>query len=262
MSYDQKQQQKKDKKETAKIFVEKAEMGTTFSTKLTSSEQLAKMISKVFAQVSPDFEGTIISLNPRNGRIMGELSFSDNPSVDENNIPEGKFKVIQSINSVTGSARPAAIFNNFNKRNKTSKCFELTDTAKEAFGEFIPQLNTKDRVCRTRDGKINWEEAYREDIERTMYGHQSKIYSIIPFDIEYFLSKIYGNKAPNGGYYTYATQYIRPIAPIGQYPNGNMMPVNNIKFLLAIFKLENDNITRMCAEAGVSVMQNNLNIIR
>lgn len=262
MSYDQKE--KTIKKGPNKICIEPQQMGTTFSTKLLTSEQLAKMINAVFSRVSPDFEGAIISLSKRQKRIVAQLVFSDNPRVTKDNLEQGEFKIIQPLNASTDGHRHAAqLMYNYNRRNSTTKRFELTSDAEEVLEEFIPHLDINDSLIRNgHDNKVNWDRAYYEQSEQMMYGSDCKIYSLIPFSIEYFLSKVYGSKAENGGHYSYELQYIRPIAPIGNFPNGNIMPIDNIKFLLAIFKMEDIAIRHICEEAGMPVMQNSLGIIR
>lgn len=254
------QQQKVNKPDG--IYIKSQEMGTTFATKLITSDQLAKLIYGVFTTVSPDFDGVVISLSKRERRIVAELSFSDDPTVNENNLGSNEFKFIQPLNANTGS-RAGAIIANYNRRNNTTKKFEFTDVAKKLLDPFIPRFDKNDVMIRhPQNGKIDWDRAYYENFEQTVYGSTTKIYSFIPFNIEYFLSKLYGEKSTDGGRFTYALQYIRPIAPVGNYANGNMIPLENVKFLLGIFKMENNSVQRICEEAGMSVMQNTLNIIR
>jgi hypothetical protein len=245
------QEKPKDEKHIpARINIKTIEMEGTFKSKLITSVKLCNMINKIMRGVSPDFDGSRIQVQGSN--VVCELFFCENPHIQPK---EGQIQVIERRDNLyNNKTRDAAsIIDRYNRRNRVSTQYELTEEGKEAFAEFVPSYF----VINREKGIVDWSRASSEDCE-VAYNGRNKVYVKIQFDLQKFLRKVYGKSAGDGTDYIYEIAVLRPLDAL-KIGGGNIV---STKWLMNILQVDDANVRSTYEESGFSPLQNTLNIIR
>jgi len=236
----------------SKIAIKSIEMEGTFTSKLITSQKLCAMINKVMKGVSPDYDGSRITIS--GFKVICELFFAENPHVQPR---ENQIKIIQHRDTAYGSGRLkdlSTMIDRHNNRNRSLSMYELTQSGKEALSEFLPY----EYIINREKGIYDWNKAAVQDVEQTNFAGQNKILLKVQFDLQKFLQKLYGFKASDGSRYIYEVNVMKPLDAI-KLPNGNIVAT---KWQLNVLQMDEQNLTTAYEESGLSPLQNTLNIIR
>lgn len=246
--------QKDPNYEPSKIIITPVEMDVTCKSKHITSMAMCKMINKVMRGVTPDYDGSRIRVE--GNQVVCELFFCENPhaTFDE----KKQIKVVDRVDNMSNTRVRdlSMIIDRHNMRNNHSRIYQLTQSGKEALGEFVPNYMSNRNY---NNGKtiVNWSQAAKEDSEMAMNG-QNKIYLKVAFDLGKFLRKVYGNRSSAGSNLTYEVIMNKPLDAI-KLANGNIIAT---KWQLIILQLDDKNIKEAYEESGLSPLQNTLGIVR
>lgn len=248
-------QQGKATREKTSIRLNQAEMEGVCKSKFITSTDLMDMINKVFDPVSPDYNGCNVQVLG-NGQIACLLFFAEKPG---RRVGEGQFKILES--TVTAGTdmenRAASIIARHNNRNRSSRRYQLTQDAMDAFEEFIPNL-PKFKSYNRGNASVIWNNVVREEQEQAQWGTQAPVFVSIPIDLSVLFGKVYGTKAEGNSPYHYLLTANRPLTTYKE-PNGNLVATSWLFLITQITVRALEEVSRLC---GAGPMQNTLGIYR
>ena len=249
------QQQGQKEREKTSIRLNTVEMDFVQKSKFTTSTDLMDMLNKVFEPVSPDYNGCNVQVLG-NGQIACVLFFAEKPG---RRLGEGQFKILEStVNSGTeNNNRAASIIARHNNRNRSSRRYQLTQDAMDAFEEFIPNLPKFKSYSRGTQSVI-WNNVVREEQDQAQWGTQAPVFVSIPIDLSVLFAKVYGTKAEGNSPYHYLITANRPLTSYKE-PNGNLVPTSWLFLVTQITVRALEEVSQLC---GAGPMQNTLGIYR
>lgn len=240
----------KEKANTPKvrIGVTPCEMEGCGKTKLVTTDQLCRIVNKLFTAQLPEYAGCRIYVDGY--RTMTDLFFSEQPA--NTDFANGKIRMI--IRKSELAKRPSSNFvqsmQSYNSRNKDS-VYELTEEGKQVLFEFI------NRDMFGKNNNINWKSCAKEVSDNTITA-MNCIYMMVSVDISKIMEKIYGKKAKNDSRYYYDVYPARPLMTVPG-SNGNF---HTVSWLFNITQINDKELQNAMQQAGLTMNQGFLGIVR
>lgn len=213
------------------------EFSPTFETRYTTTQDLCKRINKMFKGAIGDYFGSTLLPNQMTGNMELCIYLKDTGNTD-------KIKMIEPVVNMQNprSNDMASRIANLNQRNM-GKTIQLTKEAKEIFDDFLAKPYNNQ--------KVNWNQHAAEVSEQvSQFGNRYNIYlKLYNLNLYAVLSKIWGNKAPEGGRYEYAMNIVK------QVPGTN-------NFIVVVQRFHNNNIEEFASQVGLTPTVGNFNIVQ
>lgn len=224
-------------REPLSISIEPIEFDGLLKTKFTTTVELSKMVNEIFRPVFSDYEGCLILPNQAGG-FDTVVYFCDKGVKDER--LKALRPVVQQGNQLNISQR----INNINRRFQ-NKTYELTEDAKDVFGEFI----IKERNV----NKIRWNQIVTEKAENN-YNSCVIHVQLRGLDIMKIIKKIYGASV-KGNRTDYSMKLERGIG----IANTAGFCAN---YLVSILQLDTKEVERVAQSVGMVPLSDTIPMVR
>lgn len=246
---------------TATVNIATSDMNSTYSAKLATTEELAKLINNLFKPVFPQWYGCRVFVD--NGRVRIQLYFADNVGAQ---YPEGTIKVLEPIqaNNRNIDRTGIGLVQAMNSRGQYATVYKLTQEGKDALGEFVYENSANGKsnyIGDYRDRNYNWnnKQICCETIDRDI-ANRTTICVMIEIDPLRLCKKLYGAEKEPGINWVYDVHPIRPI-PGSEVFSGNMA-IGSSKWLLDIKQIDPQDISDAMANVTGYLAVGSLGIYR
>lgn len=220
----------KEKRNKAKLVVERTEFDGTVKSKTTTTTKLSIMVNQLFKAAFDDYTGCQIAPD-QTGRLQVMLFFrAGNPT---------KTSMVQPVDNVNKHSTMNQKLQALHSRNESPRKFEMTEYGKEIMEDFI--------LPNAGNGKYNWNQLSFEVPEQTMTGYAVYL-KVFGVNINKIISTIYG-KGTDETRFEYDIQIIRPL-PMGQ------------NYLVSIQQLNCADVEELCREFGMQQQVGTIQMVR
>ena len=203
----------------------------TIQSNLTTTFDLAKTISELFAAIWGDFEGCLVAPNHL-GQLNATLYFSN----------KGNGQVEPLIGATGRGVNVQSRIMNYNLRNK-NRTFKFSDEVYEILADLIPTGMKK---------QINWNALTSEISEQTYTGNNIYM-TVTGIDVNKILGILYGTK-DKGSHIEYNIQLIRPL-------NQSATPTGT-NYMIIIQRLNNEMVEGIAKIMGIMPSSGQIQMIR
>ena len=193
----QKEQEKRKEKSTIieSIVIEPKPFNECKSSEPITLTDLTIEVKSMFQGIFVDCEGGAIEVDPTTGELIVKMYFKDSGKKPE----DGMFRCIVPIENKGTTA--VERLRGLNRMYNTSKCYELTDEAKEILEIFMNK---------NKNGNVDWNNATAE-LNNTRNGIQYITVMVKNLNLTKIVKKLRGVKNEKNHYVDYNIKVTRPI---------------------------------------------------